>query len=72
MITNKRATTVRNLFRRLTAARLILLMLTCQSAWGHSPQTDLTRVSIEVLRNMEVASASKKELKITQTVPAIY
>src|SRR5712691_8404802 len=68
MITNKKATTVRNLFRRLTAARLILLLLTCPPVWGKSPQT----VSNQDLMNMKVASASKKELKITQTVPTIY
>ncbi len=72
MITNKKATTVRTWFRRLTAARLILLMLTCLPVWGKSPQT----VSNQDLMNMKVASASKKELnnevKITQTAPALY
>ena len=72
MITNKKATTVRTWFRRLTAARLILLMLTCPPIWGKSPQT----VSNQDLMNMKVASASKKELnnevKITQTAPALY
>jgi hypothetical protein len=68
MITNKKATTVRTWFRKLTAARLILLMLTCLPVWGKSPQT----VSNQDLMNMKVASASKKELKITQTAPTIY
>ncbi len=68
MITNKKATTVRSWFRRLTAARLILLLLTCPPVWGKSPQT----VSIADLMNMEVSSASKKELKIIHTAPAIY
>src|SRR3989454_10976879 len=57
MITNKKATTVRTWFRRLTAARLILLMLTCLPVWGKSPQT----VSNQDLMNMKVASASKQE-----------
>src|SRR5437879_9891636 len=39
MITNRKATTVRTWFRKLTAARLILLMLTCLPVWGKSPQT---------------------------------
>src|SRR2546425_3452330 len=70
MITNKKATTVRTWFRRLTAARLILLML-----------TDLTgtRMTSSPYRNSDlmfflVANASKQELnnevKITQTAPA--
>jgi len=66
---------------RQAGATILLLLLACGVAWGQvpdsekdpqSPPSDLTKVSIENLMNMEVTSVSKKEQKMSQVAEAIF
>jgi len=61
---------VRLVFRRNVIAGLFLLV--CQAAIGQEPQSDLTKVNLEDLMNIEVTSVSKKEQKLSQTASAIF
>src|SRR6267143_74682 len=66
---------------RQAGATILLLLLACGVAWRQapdsekdpqSPPSDLTKVSIENLMNMEVTSVSKKEQKMSQVAEAIF
>ncbi|HKX28571.1 MAG TPA: TonB-dependent receptor plug domain-containing protein, partial [Blastocatellia bacterium] len=63
---------MKGIVRAWTVAVMMICSVGGICAWGQSPATDLTAVSLEDLMSIEVTSASKKEEKLFQTAAAIY
>jgi iron complex outermembrane recepter protein len=62
---------MQGILRRAGVAVAIVLSLGI-SARGQDTSTDLSRLSVEDLMNVEVTSVSKKEQKVSQTAAAIF
>ena len=79
-----RGNRLKSLLRAQLTKTTIIFLIGYEVAWGQVPEpeqapqssnssaSDLTKMGIENLMNMEVASVSKKEQKLSQVVAAIF